>query len=368
MRVYFMICEQGHSIPYPQISILYKKNMKKLLLGITISILMASCGSDDDEKNTPDVSNIQAPITLQRFEQDLFNIDTNNAVVGIQNLEAKYPKVSDAFFTSIISAKKPNEVPPQYYGMVKQFLTDSFVRKTADTAQIVFKNFDSYKKELEQAARYYKYYFPMQPPLTFITFVSQYNFDVYPFGRDTIGIGLDFYLGEKHSDYEYLENLRYSYVRRTLTPEHLVAKTMRMQIAQLVGNEGGNRMIDFAIHNGKQLYILDLLLPNTPDSIKFGYTGIQTQWCKENESQMWGSFLKNNVIYETNFKKVAKLVTPSPSSPGMPPESPGETANYIGWQIVKQFMKRNPDVSVAQLVTINDAQMILDKSKYKPKR
>lgn len=342
--------------------------MKRLFLGIGFITFLMSCGNDEDKKDIPDVSHIQAPITIQRFEQDLFSIDTNNVAAGIQHLEAQYPQVSQKFFRDIISAKRPDEVPPQYYGMVKQFIADPFVRKTADTTQIVFKNFEPYKKELEQAARFYKHYFPQQAPLTFVTFVSQYNYDVFPFGKDTIGIGLDFYLGEKHADYEYIENLRYSYVRRTLTPEHLVAKAMRMQIAQLVGSENGNRMIDFAIHNGKQLYILDLLLPHTPDSIKFGYSGAQTQWCKENEAEMWGSLLKNNVIYETNFKKVAKLVTPSPSSPGMPPESPGETGNYIGWQIVKQFMKRNPEITVAQLLTLNDTQMILDKSKYKPKR
>jgi uncharacterized protein YjaZ len=78
--------------------------------------------------------------------------------------------------------------------------------------------------------------------------------------------------------------------------------------------------------------------------------------------------MNRDVVYETNFKKIAKLITPSPNSPGMPPESPGETGNYIGWQIIKQFMKRNPEVSVAQMIGMKDAQMILDKSKYKPKR
>ena len=340
----------------------------KFLSFIAVSFFIISCGSDSDDKNTPDVSNIQAPIALQRFEQDLFAIDTNNADAGIAQLEAKYPHIADQFFGAIIGAKQRGQAPPQYYGMVKMFLADTQVRKTADTAQIVFKNFEPYKKQLEEAARFYKYYFPQTTHLTFITFVSQYNYDVFPFGRDTIGIGLDFYLGEKHDDYEHIETLRYGYVRRTLTPEHLAAKAMRMQIAQIAGEESGNRMIDIMINNGKQLYILDLLLPNTPDSIKFGYTAAQTQWCKENESGIWASLLKNNVVYETNFKKIAKLISPSPSSPGMPPESPGETGNYIGWQIVKQFMKKNPNTTLIDLLNIKEAQIILDKSKYKPKR
>jgi hypothetical protein len=334
----------------------------------TLSIFTLSCGNDNEKKNIPDISNIQADVKIVRFEQALFGIDTTKMEVGLQAIETQYPNVANAFFQAIIAAKKPNQTPPQYLPVVKQFLTDTFVRKTYDTSQIVFKNFETYKKELNQGVRFYKYYFPKLPEPTFFTFISQYNYDVYPFSPDTIGIGLDFFLGAQHADYQYIENLRYDYVRRTLTPEHLVAKTMRMLIQNTASNDGGNRLLDMIINNGKQLYILDQLLPYTADSIKYGYSSAQTKWCKENEAGMWASFLKENVIYETNFKKIAKLVTPSPNSPGMPQEAPGETGNYIGWQIVKQFMKRNPTTTMEQLLAIRDAQQILDKSKYKPAR
>jgi hypothetical protein len=329
------------------------------------ALSLTSCGSDD-KKDIPDVSGIQAEATFIRFDKALFDIDTNKIEDGLKNLEAQYPSITNAFWTAIIGAKKPNEAPPQYFPVVRQFLTDYYVRKTADTTQIVFKNFDTYQKQLNEAARFYKYYFPKNPNLTFVTFVSQYNYDVFPFGHDTIGIGLDFFLGEKYPDYMQLENARYDYVRRTLTPEHLAAKALRLHIQDMVGEGSGNRLLDIAVHNGKQLYILDKLLPNTPDSIKFGYSGAQTKWCKENEAGIWASFLKENVLYEANFKKIAKLVTPSPNSPGMPLEAPGETGNYIGWCIVEQFMARNPEISLTQLLQLKDAQQILTKAKYKP--
>lgn len=351
-----------------------KDNWLKTVTFFLVLNLVVACKNDDD-KNTPDVSHIQTSVSIIRFEQDLMTVDTNNVVAGVQQLESKYPIITDLFFTDIIAAKQPinssntqSGGQEQFHKMVKLFLADTQVRKTFDTCGLIFKNFDTYKKQFDQAAKYYKYYFPAQKELTFVTFVSQYNYDVFPFGRDTIGIGLDFYLGENHTDYEYIENLRYGYVKRTLTPEHLVAKAMRMQIAQLAGTEGGNRMLDVMVHNGKQLYILDALLPETPDSIKFGYSAAQTQWCVDNESGIWGSFLKNNVVYETNFKKVAKLISPSPNSPGMPAEAPGETGNFIGWQIVKQYMKKHPQTSMTELLALKDAQMILEHSKYKPRR
>ncbi|NJN33978.1 MAG: hypothetical protein HC817_06765 [Saprospiraceae bacterium] len=175
-------------------------------------------------------------------------------------------------------------------------------------------------------------------------------------------------MGAQHPDYLLMENIRYDYVRRTLTPEHLAVKALRLHISNMAGEPNGSRLLDQMIHNGKQLFILDQLLPRTPDSLKFGYTASQTQWCKENEAGIWASFLKENVLYETNQKKIAKLISPSPNSPGMPAEAPGETGNFIGWQIVKQFMRREPNTTLTQLIQLRDAQQILEKSKYKPAR
>ena len=47
-------------------------------------------------------------------------------------------------------------------------------------------------------------------------------------------------------------------------------------------------------------------------------------------------------------------------------QSPGNIGGYIGWQIVRSFMKQN-DVSLQKLITM-DAQRLLDQSKYKPRK
>ena len=52
----------------------------------------------------------------------------------------------------------------------------------------------------------------------------------------------------------------------------------------------------------------------------------------------------------------------------MPTEAPGRTGDYIGWQIIRAYMKRYPETSLNDLIKMNDSQMILEKSKYKPKQ
>ena len=51
----------------------------------------------------------------------------------------------------------------------------------------------------------------------------------------------------------------------------------------------------------------------------------------------------------------------------MPPESPGKTAVWVGWQIVRKFMEKNPDTSIEELMKMQDGQMFLQKAGYKPR-
>jgi hypothetical protein len=75
------------------------------------------------------------------------------------------------------------------------------------------------------------------------------------------------------------------------------------------------------------------------------------------------------LLYSTRRTEFDKLIGASPmGATWMPPESPGKTANWLGWQIVKAFMKQHPEMSVQQLIAIDDPQIILDEANYRPPR
>jgi len=50
----------------------------------------------------------------------------------------------------------------------------------------------------------------------------------------------------------------------------------------------------------------------------------------------------------------------------MPKESPGRAAVYVGYDIVPEYMKRNPKLTLQDLAREDNAQKILDEAKYKP--
>lgn len=344
------------------------KNWYFLLFAALVSTYACECGKG---KDIPDVSGIPVKVEIKRFEQDLFALDTNNIGSGLAQLEEKYPAFSPIFFENILGSKDTTIAPEGHEQYVRGFVSHPAVRKLHDTCQVVFPNLDRLQKDFEQAFRFFKYYFPAQPLSgEVVTYISEYTVGGFLYDDNSIGIGLDFYLGENYPYQQYNPaNPNFSqYLIRTFNRDHIVEKSMKLLVEDLLGPPPGNKMLDYMIHNGKALYLLDLLLPEAQDSVKLEYTQKQVDWCNENEANIWAYLISEKLLYSTDWGKYRKFVEPSPNSPGMPDEAPGRTGNWLGWQIVKAYMEKNPGTSPGELIQLRDAQVILDKSKYKPGR
>lgn len=340
---------------------------KDFFWGILLAFTLYACHQD---KSVPDVSDIKVNVTIHRFEQDLFALDSNALEAGIRQLETKYPAFSRIFFDEILDTDNVQLAPNGRNARILDFVQDSFLRHLYDTVQIVFPELNAIEKEFEQAFQFYKYYFPDSAVPSITSFISGFDYAAFVYGNDTLAVGLDGFLGEKFPYAQYNPgNPNFSeYLVRTFTKEHLVSKTLQPLLEDVIGLPEGTQMLDLMIYNGKKLYLLDQLLPYTPDSIKLEISAQQTKWLEDNEMEMWAYFLKENLLYSTDWQNIRKYVEYSPHSPGMPPEAPGRTANWLGWQIVKAYMERNPNLSLQDLIAEKNAQVLLEKSRYKPKR
>jgi uncharacterized protein YjaZ len=112
-----------------------------------------------------------------------------------------------------------------------------------------------------------------------------------------------------------------------------------------------------------------LLIPNESDAVKMGYTPEQIKWCEENEPQIWMYFIENKLLFDSDSKLYSRFLQKAPFSKfylDLDSESPGRVGVWIGWQIVRSYMKNN-NVTLQQLFAAN-AKEIFDNSKYKPKK
>ncbi len=335
---------------------------------ISIVLLFVNCGKD---KNIPDVDDITVETEFRRFEQDLFSVDTTDMTAELAKLNEKYPVFGNIFFNQILKINDPRYAPQGEIEYLKGFVTHPAVTKLQDTVQILYKDPKKVKGHFERAFKFYKHYFPQDKTPTVTTFISEYSVAAFIYGDNDLAVGLDFFLGNDYPYQQYNpQNEAFSqYLTRTFNEEHLVSKAIKTLAEDKAGRLAGNRLLDFMVHNGKQLYFQEKLLPYTADSIILEQSAEKTQWLKQNEYEIYAYLLDRELLYSTDYREFNKLINPSPvGNSDMPPSAPGQTANYIGLQIIRSYMARNPEVTLNKLMQKSDAQEILDKARYRPLR
>jgi len=324
-------------------------------------LLIVGCNSDS-KKILPEISKIEVSTEIMRFELAMFNENFTFDTADLIRLQRDFPEFSKIYFEEILPATDLNYVE----GFIKDESIQSLFKKTKE----VYPDLISFEEECITALKYLKFYFPEIEVPHITTYISEYQIGSFIYGNNNLAVGLDFFLG---SDYPYADlnpgNSSFSeYMTRSFNKDHLVMKTMAPLVEDIVGIPEGQRLLDLMIYEGKKLLLKDNILPQVSDTIIMEVSKDQWEWLNSNEFDIWAYFLDEQLIFSSDWRKIRKYVEYSPHSPGMPLEAPGRTACFVGWKILEQFWKRNPDLGLKQILAITDAQMILDQSRYKPVR
>ena len=343
--------------------------MKKITFILLLAVSLFACKK---KKGIPDVSDIKVDINLERFDRDFFTIDSNNILPGLNELNKKYPALTTIFLQNILGLDSASTLPG-----VKRFI--SLSGGLYDTVNTIFKNTNDLEKDFKQGFQFVKYYFPQYkvPNITTIAgpvdAMAQSETGPTPnfLATDFLGVSLQFYLGKNFSVYNdpfFIENVAPAYRSRRFSKEYIIADAMQLVVSDIFPDKsGGKPLIEQMVEKGKQWYLLDKFLPTTPDSIKTGYTQQQINWCDENEGLIWSYIVKNEDLYSLNPGVIQTYIGEGPFTQGFSQElSPGNIGQWIGWQIVKKFVSKNPGLKPEEVMN-TEAKKILDEAKYKPK-
>lgn len=340
------------------------------LLFFILSLLFWACGPEQlQEESIADISpTIQVPVI--RYEKDLMTIfsDGNQDVAAL--IEAKYPAFSEVFFHQVLALPQDEMIVEQE---LKRMLRDTGYIKLYQDVISDYSDMTELEVEISQALENYTETLQLKMVPKVYTYISGFAIQSFLFDDkdvEGVGIGLDMFLG---TDFPYSlvdpTNPSFSsYLTRTYDKAHLTKKMIDVLVEDNIPPAMKPDFLSLMIRGGKKLYVMDQILDFKSDTILLEYTADQLKWCRENEPQMWEFFFDQNLFYEKDLRKFNKLISPAPGSPGMPPDAPGATANYIGWQIIKAYMARYPDTTIRELLEKTDAQEILDKSRFKPNR
>ncbi len=331
---------------------------------IFLGLLGASC----TRKKEPDLSKIKLDVKIERFDQDMQQLDAANLETKCPDLQKKYGWFYADYMEGMLSVGPVSDTA--YYQNLQMVLGQQDYRVLTTEVATKFPDLKKQEQELTDAFKRIQYHFPKQKLPRLISFLSGFAVQT-PIGNDYIGIGLDMFLGSDSKFYPALVQSIPQYISRRFTPENISPRVVEAFIREELYPErdADQSFIDKMVYNGKVLYLMQELMPEAADSTLIGYTDAQLNWCKEYEADIWAYYMEENLLFETDYLKMQKYLTDAPFTPGLGEgqSSAPKLGVWTGWQIVKKYMDEHPEVSLKQLLALKDAQKILKDSRYKPK-
>lgn len=341
-----------------------------LSIMVLLVFILSGC-TDKNAYKKVDISNVKADIEILRLEQDLVSLTAENYEEKQNQLTRKYGDFYPFYLNQIMRFGKPRfENDTEVHSLkedVLGFINDTIIRLTYDDTQNLYAK-DFPEKKLEKAIRHFQFYFPEYSINNVITFISGFQYGASTFDSSTLAIGLDMYLGSDHPAYQNIEIP--NYIAQKLNSDFIVPNSMEAIYQLYFDNTAYNAelpLLEAMVNEGKKYYFLECMLPDAPDSLIIGYTAKQLTWCKNSEKQIWQFFNEKDLLYKTNFMEQKRYLSEAPSTNGMPQEAPGKVGAWVGWQIVRKFMRETDgQISLAELVTEKQPKEIIAKARYKP--
>lgn len=315
-----------------------------------------------NRKKGPDISGIQVNLTLHRLDQEFEQaLSTGDPRQNVNGLFKKYPDFFENYLYSCLEF--PYISDTNFVPLAHDFYNDPGIQLHWQKVNEEYRDFAAQQKEIETAFRYWKYYFPEREVPEVFTYFFGYNNRIMA-GEKSVGIALDQYLGAGFEGYQGLEEYR----RADRIPEALVPELMKGWImSEFPPAVPASTLAEEMIYQGKVLYLMEKLLPETAPNYLIGFSKTDWTFCEKNEYHIWGFLVEKKLLYDKNGTVIRKYAGEAPNSPAMPEGAPGQAALFTGWKIVSAYMTRFPETSLEDLMKINSAQKILDASRYKPR-
>lgn len=324
-----------------------------------ISVLfLVGCKNDMEEKCAfiPETSLIQVDLNIEQLEDSVVSFASKKDLV---NFFSRNTHLRDIFFN------RPGYPNDSVFinELYTRFNNPYFDSLLLDTHQ-VFGDLSELKDELNNAFKNIKYYYPAFTPPRVQTVITGLESDIYV-SDSLIIIGLDYYLGAnaryKPNMYEYMQR---RYQKNFIVPSILLLYGIDESFNKT--NLNDRTVLADMIAYGKTYFFAKQMLPCVPDSVFIGYTKAEIDGSRQNSDLIWKRLVEDEVFYATSHLVKQKYIAERPKTLEVGEKCPGRIATWVGWEVVKKYMKEHEEVTLPQLMANPNAGEIFTQSKYKP--
>mgnify|MGYP000203411227 FL=1 len=327
------------------------------IYGLLIALaVLISCGRSDKEcVFVPDVQE-KVDVPWLSLSDSLVSISSKAELV---HLLTRHPVLRDNFFNR---PAYPND--SVFINELYRRFTNPYLDTQRMDVRRVFGDEQELHRQFNDAFSNLRYYYPDARIPRIVTVVSGLETDLFT-TDSVIYIGLDYYLGPgarfRPNIYQYMLRL---YSPHTIVPAVMLLKGISDDFNHT--NPEDKTVLADMIAYGKAYYFAKHMVPCVPDSVLIGYTAEEIEGSRQNAHLIWYRLVEDQVLYATSHLVKQKYLDPRPKTIEVGEKCPGRIGQWVGWEIVKSYMKRHPETTLPQLMQMKNADQLFKQSGYRP--
>ena len=342
--------------------------MKRSLCIIGLAaLILVGCKHEESKRQYWNAEMESQHVEIVRVDNAILNVKETSAKEDIQALYDSFPEFMPYWAYDIM------RMPDEY---IEDSLA-AFIRQTQDLneyEQNMFADITWLQQSLDQSFTRIHYLWPeMETPSLYLYpsfLVPLYFYDIgysdpiYYFGDNRFGIDADMYLG---ADFPYYKQAVYEYKMLNVNPQRIPIDFVYAYLWRNIPYTSSKTwLLDQAVYQGKLMYLTAQLFDDKPGCEVMGWTQDQWNWAVQHEADVWNLMQTERHLYSYDQLTITNYIKDAPSTSSVRQDSPGRLGIWIGWRIVEQYMEKNPNVTLQELMSEPDAQKILQQSRYNP--
>lgn len=310
----------------------------------------------------PKVNLVQKPaaIPIERFDSSLFEMDTLHLVQALSDVKVNHPLFYNDYFTHILG------IDP----MKDSLFLKSFIRaylpiyKAANVIHAPI----AMQEQMSYAFGYFKIHFPKYVlPKKLIYFIGPIEGYGNVITSDGLAIGLQMFLGPNATWYhtERIQNIYPPFVSKRFSLEYMPVVSLQNLLSEVAPfNPVGKNLLTQMVEQGKRQYILEQCLPQTKDTLLWGYSSMQLHAAEEALPEIWSYIQLQKILYSVRSADIRDLMYPAAYNHYFGNDIPGDVGRFVGYKIVLSYMRANNyKITLPELLKV-PAQQVLEASNF----
>ncbi len=303
------------------------------------------------------------------------NADTVEVDLSFVNLDSIFVHTNEADLAPVIlnSGILKNEILAYELGQclgvgpltdsgtvsrIKMFVSDPFVARVEVRIAEKFEDLAPRKKVLIDGFKHLKYHFPKGNfPKNIVFLNSHFASNVFCTEQE-VGVSLERYLGAETDVIKELPDPIFQWIKDKMDAQYLERDVLTAWIMTHFVPESKGNTAEQMIYWGKIIYLTEAAFPKVDKNIIMRYSKEDMDWANENEYSFWQYLVKEKMLFSENERDQMNFLSDAPFTAGLPEKGPDRLGQFMGWKMVRSFMKANPKMSLADMIQVPYNQIL----------